>query len=105
MRSRLVGCIDANWVIFISAQRYANGSLGGGGGGRSEGTNLFLFGFGDHVICHVPNGFVDDFRHGGHDTLRLFSFETFTLEALDKVMCVKVEVAAFGGIAEGACVY
>lgn len=66
--------------------------------------NLFLLGFSHHVTCHIPDRFVYDFSHGGHNTLCLFAFETFTLETLNEVVCVEMEVVAGAGAGKGACV-
>lgn len=57
-------------------------------------TNLFLVCLGDHIRGHVAYALVDDLCHGRHDPLCLGAVEAFSLEALDKVVGVKVEFAA-----------
>lgn len=62
-------------------------------GGRHS-AHLFLICFGDHVAGHVAYALVDDLCHGGHDALCLCAVEALSLEPLDKVVCIKVELVA-----------
>ena len=52
--------------------------------------------FGDHITRHVPYALVYDLRHGGHDTLGLRAIQSLALQALHKVMSVKVKVVPRG---------
>ena len=61
-----------------------------------------MIGFGDHVTCHVPNALVDDLRHSGHDAFGLRTIEALALQALHKMVGVKVKVISRGGGAEPA---
>ena len=57
-------------------------------------TDLFLIRLGYHITRHIPYALVDDLCHGRHDPLCLGAIEAFSLETLDKVVGVKVELAA-----------
>jgi hypothetical protein len=48
--------------------------------------------FSDHITGHVPYALVYYLRHSGHDPLRLRTIQTLALQALHKVMGVKVKV-------------
>jgi hypothetical protein len=59
-----------------------------------------VLGFGDHVTRHVPYALVDNLRHGGHDAFGLRAIETLALQALHKVVGIKVKVIPRDGGAE-----
>lgn len=48
--------------------------------------------FSDHITCQVPYALVYNLRHSRHDALRLRTIQTLALQALHKVMGVKVKV-------------
>jgi hypothetical protein len=48
--------------------------------------------FSDHITRHVPYALVYNFRHSGHDALCLRAIKTLALQALHKVMGIKVKV-------------
>lgn len=59
-----------------------------------------MIGFGDHVACHVPYALVNDLRHSGHDAFCLRAIEALALQALNKMVGVKVKVIPRCGGAE-----
>lgn len=48
--------------------------------------------FSNHITCHVPYTLVYNLRHCGHNALCLRTIQTLALQALHKVMGVKVKV-------------
>ena len=70
--------------------------------GSREDAHLFVISFCDHVARHIPYALVDDLRHSGHDALCLRTIEALALQALHKVVGVKVKVIPQRGGAETA---
>lgn len=60
-----------------------------------RGPHLLLLSLCDHILRHTPDTLVDNICHSVHDPFRLCACETFLLQSLDKVMCVKVEVFGY----------
>jgi hypothetical protein len=61
-----------------------------------------VIGFCDHVTCHISYALVDDLRHSRHDTFCLRTIEALALQALYKVVGVKVKVVPSNGGADTA---
>jgi len=61
-----------------------------------------MFGFCDHVTCHISYALVDDLRHGRHDAFCLRAIEALALQALHEVVGVKMKVVPRSGGADAA---
>ena len=57
-------------------------------------TDLLLLSLCDHITGHIAYALINDLRHGGHNPFGLRAIQTFPLEALHKVMRIKMKFGA-----------